>query len=137
MEELARGLLRMCQTWAVVGCSPDPTRDSHRVARTLQRHGYDVIPVHPAGGDLLGARCYPSLLDVPPSIPIEVVDIFRRSEHAGRHVDEAIAVGARAVWFQLGVRDELAARRARRAGLMVVEQRCPATELSRMHALAR
>jgi predicted CoA-binding protein len=137
MEELAHGVLRACRTWAVVGCSPDPTRDSHRVARTLQRNGYEVIPIHPAGGEMLGTRCYRSLLDVPPTVPVEVVDIFRRSQDAGRHVDEAIAIGAQAVWFQLGVRDDLAARRARRAGLMVVERRCPAIELPRLQALVR
>ena len=130
--DVADEVLRRYRTWAVVGCSPDPRRDSHRVARTLQAHGYRVVPVHPAGGTVLGEPCFPSLGDVPAELGLEVVDLFRRSDQAGVHVDEAIAIGARAVWFQLGVHDADAAARARDAGLLVVEDRCPAIELPRL-----
>ncbi len=117
--------------FAVVGCSPDPSRDSHRVSRFLQSKGYRVVPVNPAvDGELLGERCYPRLADVPE--PVEVVDIFRRADQAGQHVDEAIAIGAKAVWMQLGVIDEAAAERARAAGLKVVMDRCPAIEHPRL-----
>lgn len=122
------------RTFAVVGCSPDPSRDSHRVARFLQSRGYRVIPVHPAAGTILGERCYPDLGSIPREAAVEVVDIFRRSEEAGAHVDEAIALGARAVWMQLGVIDEAAAARARAAGLAVVTDRCPAIEIPRLAA---
>ena len=125
-------ILRSYQTWAVVGCSPDPARASNRVARFLQAHGYRVIPVHPGAEEILGERCWPSLADIPPEEGVEVVDVFRRSDQAGTHVDEAIAIGARAVWLQLGVIDEAAAQRAREAGLDVVMDRCPAIELPRL-----
>lgn len=125
-------ILSSYRTWAVVGCSPDSTRASHRVARFMQAHGYRVIPVHPGVEELLGERCYPSLGDIPAEEGVEVVDVFRRSEQAGQHVDEAIAIGARAVWLQVGVIDEPAAQRARDAGLEVVMDRCPAIELPRL-----
>ena len=118
-------------TWAVVGASPDPLRDSNGVAGALQRWGYRVIPVNPAVEALLGERCYASLGDIPSDEGVEVVDIFRRSEDAGRHVDEAIEIGAKAVWLQLGVIDEAAARRAADAGLLVVMDRCPKIEYPR------
>jgi predicted CoA-binding protein len=120
------------RTWAVVGCSPNAWRDSHDVAAFLQQAGYRVIPVNPQCDDdeILGERCYPDLASVPG--PIDVVDIFRRSELAGAHVDEAIAVGAKAVWLQLGVIDEAAAARATAAGLDVVMDRCPKIELPRL-----
>jgi predicted CoA-binding protein len=122
------------RVWAVVGCSPDPSRDSHRIAALLKSRGYRVIPVNPAVGEVLGERCYPSLRDIPPSEGVEVVDVFRRSEAAGEHVDEAIEIGATAVWLQLGVIDHAAAERAREAGLRVVMDRCPAIELPRLQA---
>ena len=95
----------------------------------LHRHGYRVIPVNPNASEVRGLPCYPDLASVPE--PVDVVDIFRRSAAAGAHVDEAIAVGAKAVWMQLGVIDEAAAQRARAAGLEVVMDRCPAIELGR------
>jgi predicted CoA-binding protein len=123
-------VLRSYRTWAVVGCSPDPSRDSHRIAALLQRHGYRVIPVNPQATEILGERCYASLHDIPE--PVEVVDVFRRSAQAAAHVDEAIAIGAEAVWLQLGVHAPAACERARAAGLDVVEDRCPAIELPRL-----
>lgn len=120
------------RVWAVVGCSPDPSRDSHGVARFLLDRGYDVIPVHPSGGERFGRPCHRSLAEIPADRGVEVVDVFRRADRAGEHVDEAIALGARAVWLQLGVIDETAAARARAAGLRVVMDRCPKIELPRL-----
>jgi predicted CoA-binding protein len=126
-----RALLTQTRTWAVVGCSPDPGRDSHRIAALLKREGFRVFPVNPyVTGELLGERCYASLREMPE--PVDVVDIFRRADQAGAHVDEAIATGARGVWMQLGVIDAAAAERARAAGLRVVMDRCPAIELPRI-----
>jgi uncharacterized protein len=130
MDEDVEAILTGTRTWAVVGCSPDPGRDSHRIAALLQRRGYRVIPVNPAVDEVLGERCYARLDEI--EEPVEVVDIFRRSDAAGAHVDEAIAIGARAVWMQLGVIDHAAAERARAAGLRVVMDRCPAIELPRL-----
>ena len=132
MDADVRAILEGMRTWAVVGCSPDPERDSHRIAALLQRNGYRVIPVNPAAGEILGERCYPSLADIPADAGVEVVDVFRRSSEAGAHVDEAIALGARAVWLQLGVIDDAAIERARAAGLQAVMDRCPAIELPRL-----
>ena len=125
-------VLKGYRVWAVVGCSPDPFRDSHRIAALLQSRGYRIIPVNPAVDEVLGERSYPSLRDIPAAEGVEVVDVFRRSELAGAHVDEAIEIGAKAVWLQLGVIDEAAAGRARAAGLQVVMDRCPAIELPRL-----
>jgi hypothetical protein len=132
MDEDIRYALEQATTWAVVGCSPDPGRDSHRIAALLQRRGFRVIPVNPAATEILGERCFPSLAAI--GEPVDVVDVFRRSSEAGAHVDEAIEVGAKAVWLQLGVIDEEAAARAREAGLRVVMDRCPAIELPRLSA---
>ncbi|HKO29220.1 MAG TPA: CoA-binding protein [Solirubrobacteraceae bacterium] len=132
--ETIRMLLTKTRTWAVIGCSPDPGRDSHRIARLLQDRGFRVIPVNPNVTEVLGQRCYPSIEAVPESERIDVVDIFRRADRAGAHVDEAIAAGAQAVWMQLGVIDEAAAQRALEAGLLVVMNRCPAIELPRLAA---
>ena len=130
--EVIRRVLTETRSWAVVGCSPDPGRDSHRVARLLQSRGFRVIPVNPNIEEVLGERCYPSIGEIPPDEQVEVVDIFRRADRAGAHVDEAIARGVRAVWMQLGVIDYDAAERAEAAGLIVVMDRCPAIELPRL-----
>jgi uncharacterized protein len=132
MDDDVRQILTTTRVWAVVGCSPDPGRDSHRIASLLQRRGYRVIPVNPAVEEILGERCYPSLRDVPASEGVEVADLFRRSSEVAPHVEEAIDIGARAVWMQLGVIDRVAAERAREAGLRVVMDRCPAIELPRL-----
>jgi uncharacterized protein len=132
--EAIRTVLTDTRTWAVVGCSPDPQRDSHRIARLLQSRGFRVIPVNPFVDELLGERCYPSVTEIPAAADVDVVDVFRRPDQAGAHVDEAIEIGARAVWLQLGVIDEAAASRALEAGLLVVMDRCPAIELPRLPA---
>ena len=123
------------RTWAVVGCSPNAERDSHQIAAFLKEHGYAVIPIHPQADEILRERCYPSLGDVPADAGVEVVNVFRRSEDAGVHVDEAIAMGARAVWLQRGVVDEEAGERARAAGLDVVMDRSARTELKRLRGI--
>lgn len=125
-DSVIRAILSRPLQIAVVGCSPDPTRDSHRIARLLIDKGHIVVPVNPAASEILGRTCYPSLRSIPE--PIDMVDIFRRPDRAGKVVDEAIAIGARIVWMQLGVIDEAAALRAQAAGLTVVMDRCPAIE---------
>src|SRR5829696_5796203 len=121
MDATIRHVLTAYRTWAVVGCSPDPFRDSHGIADLLERRGYHVVRVNPNWDD-----AYPTLEAAAAEHDVEVVDVFRRSEEAGRHVDEAIAIGAKAVWLQLGVIDEAAMARARAAGLRAVMDRCPA-----------
>jgi uncharacterized protein len=133
MDSDVRTLLTTTKTWAVVGCSPDPGRDSHRIAALLQRRGFTVVPVNPREDEILGERCYPSLDTIADDVAIEVVDVFRRSDQAGAHVDEAIArPGVKGVWLQLGVIDHAAVERARAAGLLAVMDRCPAIELPRL-----
>ena len=128
-----RHVLLELDTWAVVGCSPDPIRDSNEVASFLRSIGKRVVPVNPSEDRILGARCYPDLTAVvEDGISVDVVDVFRRSSEAGRHVDEAIEVGASAVWLQLGVIDLAAAERATAAGLIVVMDRCPKIEWPRV-----
>ena len=127
-----RDILVSVRTIAVVGASPRPHRPSHGVMRYLQRQGYRTIPVNPfaAGGTILGERCYASLGEI--AEPVDMVDVFRRSEAAGEAVDAAIQIGAKAVWLQLGVIDAAAASRAEAHGLKVVMDRCPAIEIPRL-----
>lgn len=116
---------------AVVGLSPDPWRSSHQVAMTLLEHGYTVLPVNPTIESWNGIPCWPDLGSVPG--PIDIVNVFRRSEFVAAIVDEAININARCIWTQLGVVDLEAGRRAEAAGLQVVMDRCIAVELSRLH----
>ncbi|MEU1778929.1 CoA-binding protein [Streptomyces abikoensis] len=117
-------------TWAVVGLSANERRAAFGVAEFLQRHGKRVVPVHPKAETVHGERGYASLSDIP--FDVDVVDVFVRSELAGAVADEAVAVGAKAVWFQLGVIDEDAYERTRSAGLSMVMDRCPAIEIPRL-----
>jgi uncharacterized protein len=130
-----RAILARPTTVAVVGCSDSPTRDSLRIAQLLQTRGFKVIPVNPqldaeALRTQLGEKCYPDLASIPE--PVEIVDVFRRSEFVPEIVEAAIAKGARVLWCQLGVIDLEAARRAQHAGLTVVMDRCPAIEFARL-----
>jgi uncharacterized protein len=125
-DDVIREILAHPRRIAVVGCSPDPGRDSHRIARLLLRKGHTVVPVNPNAREILGRRCYPSLREIPD--PIEMVDIFRRADEVGPIVDDAIAIAAKVIWMQLGVIDAAAAARAQAAGLTVVMDRCPAIE---------
>jgi|SRR5690242_17533407 len=130
-SETIRRILDECRTIAVVGLSSDPWRPSHSVSGYMRNNGYRVIPVNPNETSVFGEKSYPDLFAVPGKI--ELVDIFRRSEEAGKAVDQAIAVGAKAVWLQEGVIDRDAAQRALDAGLLVVMDRCWLKEHARAH----
>lgn len=131
-DAVAEEILRRFRRIAVVGISADPNRPSHEVATYLRHAGYEILPVNPSLTTWEGLPCAPSLAAAPR--PLEVVDIFRRSEQAGAVVDDAIANGARAVWMQIGVIDAAAAERARAAGLLVVMDRCMLREHRRLDA---
>ena len=115
-------ILRTSRTIAVVGLSDNPMRPSHGVSAYMQSQGYRIIPVNPQAGEVLGEKAYSSLLDVPG--PIDIVDIFRRSEFVPEIVDQAIQLKARAIWMQEGVVHEAAAEKARKAGLFVIMDSC-------------
>ncbi|MFG2667737.1 CoA-binding protein [Streptomyces sp. NPDC048387] len=130
-ETIRRILTELGDTWAVVGLSGNRGRAAYGVAEVLQRYGKRVVPVHPKAETVHGERGYASLEEIP--FAVDVVDVFVNSALAGKVADEAVAVGARAVWFQLGVVDEAAWARTRAAGLDMVMDRCPAIELPRLH----
>ncbi len=117
-------------TWAVVGLSTNERRAAYRVAEGLQRYGKRIVPVHPKAETVHGERGYASLSEI--DFPVDVVDVFVNSDLAGAVADEAVAIGAKAVWFQLGVVDEAAYERTRAAGLDMVMDRCPAIEIPRL-----
>ncbi|MGQ9920851.1 MAG: CoA-binding protein [Desulfobacca sp.] len=123
-------IIRQYRTIAVVGLSPDPSRPSYQVAQYLQDQGYRIIPVNPKCQEILGERCYPNLRAIPG--PVDIVDIFRQVEAIPGIVDEAIAIGAKVVWMQLGLEHPEAAGRARQAGLQVVMNRCLKVEHARL-----
>ena len=122
-------MLDECDTWAVVGLSGNPARTAYSIAELLQQRGKRIVPVHPDAPVVLGEQGYATLADIP--FPVDVVDVFRRSEAAGEFADQAVAIGARAVWFQLGVVDHAAFERTRAAGVPMVMDTCPAIEWSR------
>jgi predicted CoA-binding protein len=122
-------MLDESETWAVVGLGDNPWRTAYSIAQELQARGKRIVPIHPsADGELkvLGELVYPTLADVP--FPIDVVDVFRRSEAAGEFADQAVAIGAGGVWFQLGVVDEDAFRRTTEAGVPMVMDVCPSQQ---------
>lgn len=119
-------MLDELETWAIVGLSDNPSRTAWPIARLLQSRGKRIVPIHPAADTVHGEQGYATLADVP--FPIDVVDVFRRSEDAGEFADQAVAVGAKAVWFQLGVIDEAAFDRTIAAGVSMVMDTCPAIE---------
>jgi predicted CoA-binding protein len=121
-SETIKRILDECRTIAVVGLSSSSWRPSHGVAAYMQRAGYRIIPVNPNETEVLGEKSYASLSEL--TDKIDLVDVFRRSEEAGAVVDQAIAIGAKAVWLQEGVIDEAAAQRALDAGLLVAMDRC-------------
>lgn len=126
MRDDVEWILENCQVWAIVGLADNPSRAAHGVARFLQQRGKRIVPVHPAAETVHGEQGYASLADIP--FPVDAVDVFRRSEDAGAFADEAVVIGAKAVWFQLGVVDQEAFRRAKAAGLRMVMDVCPAIE---------
>ncbi|MEU2222772.1 CoA-binding protein [Streptomyces sp. NPDC018347] len=125
-----RILTELGDTWAVVGLSSNENRAAYGVARTLQRFGKRIVPVHPKAETVHGERGYASLADIP--FDVDVVDVFVNSELAGAVADEAVRKGARGVWFQLGVVDGAAYERTRAAGVDMVMDRCPAIEIPRL-----
>lgn len=124
--ETIRRILHDCQTWAIVGLGDHPVRPAYGVARFLLDHGKRIVPVHPDAATVHGAPGFARLRDIP--FEVDCVDVFRRSDAAGPFVDEAMDIGAKAVWFQLGVFDEEAFRRAEETGVRMVMDRCPAIE---------
>ena len=139
-DDFVRRILANAATIAVVGASSKPLRASNHVMAFLQSRGYRTVPVNPheVGRKIHGEEVYPRLADVP--APVDLVDVFRNSRAAGDVVGEVLAtedrLGIRAIWMQLGVRDDAAARRARAAGLAVVMDRCPAIEYPRLFGFA-
>jgi hypothetical protein len=129
-DTVIRDILATPKTIAVVGCSPNPDRDSHRIAALLKAKGHRVIPVNPTSKTILGEPCYASVRDIPEKV--DMVDVFRRPEFVDQIADDAIAVGAKILWMQLDVINEPAARKAQDAGLTVVMDRCPAIEYRRL-----
>ncbi|MEY9877436.1 putative CoA-binding protein [Streptacidiphilus sp. MAP12-33] len=129
-ETVRRILTESGDTWAIVGLSNNRSRAAYGVAQVLQRFGKRIVPVHPKAETVHGEQGYPSLADIP--FPVDVVDVFVNSDLAGAVADQAAGVGAKAVWFQLGVVDEAAYDRALTAGLDMVMDRCPAIEIPRL-----
>jgi uncharacterized protein len=121
-DEDRRALLQRVKTIAVVGLSPNPARPSHGVARAMQHFGYSIIPIHPTATEVLGAKAYRRLSEVP--VPIDLVDVFRRAEFVGPIVDDCLALGLKVIWIQEGIVNETAAQRARRGGMTVIMDRC-------------
>ena len=127
--ESVRVMLDDCETWAVVGLSGDPGRTAYRIAAQLQERGKRIVPIHPSAPTVLGEQGYATIADVP--FAVDVVDVFRRSDAAGPFANQAVAVGARGVLFQLGVVDEAAFERTLAAGVPMVMDTCPAIEWRR------
>ncbi len=122
--ETIRHILRNYRNVAVVGLSPKPQRDSHRVAHYMQAHGWRIVPINPNATEVLGEKAYPSLLQAARFERIELVDVFRNSADIAPIAAEAIAIGAKALWLQLGVENPQASEAAQAAGLQVVQNRC-------------
>ncbi|MFI9331591.1 CoA-binding protein [Kitasatospora sp. NPDC052868] len=129
-DTVRRILTELGDTWAVVGLSSNERRAAYGVAEVLQRFGKRIVPVHPKAETVHGERGYPSLAEIP--FAVDVVDVFVNSDLAGRVADEAAAIGAKGVWFQLGVVDQAAYQRTTAAGLAMVMDRCPAIEIPRL-----
>ncbi|MBC9227221.1 CoA-binding protein [Aeromicrobium sp. 636] len=122
-------MLDELETWAVVGLSPNLSRTAYSIAQLLQRRGKRIVPIHPDAPTVLGEQGYATLAEVP--FPVDVVNVFRRSDQAGPFADQAVEIGAKAVWFQLGVIDEAAFDRTIAAGVPMVMDTCPAIEWNR------
>ena len=139
-DDLALNILQTCRTIAVVGLSPKPERDSHHVAEYLQQQGYRIVPINPMATDILGERCWPSLTVAAQhlgALRIDLVDVFRNSADVPPIADEAIAIGAQALWLQLGVQNDAACERTRAAGLQVVQNHCALVEHQRLVAAGK
>ena len=125
-----RTLLRTVKTIAVVGLSPQPERPSYRVAQSMQRYGYRIVPVRPGIGEVLGEKAYPSLADIP--FKVDLVDVFRAAEHVPAIVEQALALHLPAIWIQEGIVHDAAAQRAQAGGMTVVMDRCLFKETIRL-----
>lgn len=141
MQNTTQHILKASKTIAVVGLSPRPDRPSHGVARYLQAQGYRIVPINPGmhGQQILGEMCFASLREAasalaPKGVQIDMVNCFRKSEEIPPLAEEAIAIGARFLWLQLGIRNDSAARRAEEAGLLVVQEQCSMVEHRRLRA---
>jgi uncharacterized protein len=130
-EAVIRRVLTESKTWAFVGLRDNPGRTAHEMAELLKSREKTIVPVHPSEETVLGEKGYPTLAEV--KTPIDVVGVYRRAEYAGEVADEAIAAGAKAVWFPLNVIDRAAADRVLAAGLDVIVDRCPAIEWARLN----
>ena len=128
-SEEVKAILENSRTVAVVGISPKAERDSHQVARYLKEQGYRIVPVNPGQKEILGETCYPNLKAIP--FPVDMVDVFRRPEAVPPIVDDAIAMGAKVVWMQLGIVHNESAKKARESGLSVIMNKC--TKIEHMH----
>jgi len=121
-DKKLKSILEQSKSVVVLGCSPKPERDSNMVARYLKDEGYQIIPVRPAQNEILGEKAYKSMDDI--SGPVDIIDVFRNSEQVMLHVDEAIRLGAKIFWMQLGIENEEAAKKLTDAGIDVVMNRC-------------
>lgn len=129
LEEID-AVLEKYEVVAVVGLSPKPERDSHKVAKYMKEHNYTIVPVNPGQKNILGEKCYPNLKAIP--FPVDIVDVFRRPDAVPPIVDDAVEIGAKVIWMQLGIVHNEAAEKAREAGLEVVMDRCMKVEHMRM-----
>jgi uncharacterized protein len=129
-DAVIEGILMGSPVIAVVGLSPDSWKDSNRVSAYLKSHGYKIIPVNPSVEEVLGEKSYPDLKSIP--VKVDVVDIFRRAEYVPEIADEAIAIGAKVLWMQAGIRNEDAAEKAENAGLIVIQDECMMARHSRL-----
>ena len=133
-DDIAR-ILKNCRTVAVVGLSPKPHRDSHEIARYMQQQGWRIVPINPAAqvAEILSEKVFPSLIEAAKHVQIDLVDVFRNSADVPPVADEAIAIGAKALWLQLGIEHAAATQKARMAGLWVVQNKCLLVEHQRQH----
>ncbi len=133
-DRLMRQILRECRRIAVVGLSPKPERDSYQVARFMQAHGYQIIPINPNASEILGQPCYPSLSVAAQHGPIDLVNCFRNAVDIPPIAEEAVAIRAKALWLQLGIRQDQACAQAAVAGLWTVQDRCLKADFARLQA---
>ncbi len=131
IKERIEKILKNYKVVAIVGLSPKKERPSRQVAQYLQKHGHKIVPVRPGMNEILGEKCYNSLSEIP--FPIDIVDIFRKSEAVMPVIDEAIEIGAKSVWLQLGIMNPEAEKKAESAGLLVVSNRCMKIEHSKRY----
>ncbi len=123
-DDVILELFQSSKTIAVVGCSPNPSRTSHQIARSMQAYGYKIIPVHPDGGTILGEPVYPDLKSIPSDIPLDIVNVFRRSEFTPEIATDAVEHGAKSLWMQMGVYNDEACAIAEKDGQLCIMDEC-------------